>query len=174
MKQSDARRTPILRRVIEGPIYRFSGWLTVISTIAALIIMVLVTADVLMRRFLNMPIKGSYEVSSALLAVLVSCCIAWVMTQKGHIVVDLFTRKYPQRLREVIRGIALLFSLIIVGLISWGCVVFALQEFRIGTKSILIGIPSAPFISVLAFGCAILFLVILVQSINTFVRSKED
>ena len=174
MKQPDARRTPIYRRVVEGPIYRFSGWLTIVSAITVLTIMVLVTADVLMRRFLNMPIKGSYEVSSVLLVVLFSCCVAWVMKEKGHIVVDLITRTYPQKLREVIRGIALFFSLIIVGIICWGCVRFALRDFRIGTESILIGIPTAPFISVLAFGSAILFLVILVQSINTFVRSKED
>lgn len=159
---------------MEGPIYRFSGWLTIVSTIAALMIMVLVTADVLMRRFLNMPIKGGYEIASTLLAVLVSCCIAWVMTQKGHIVVDLITRRYPQRLRGVIRGSALLLSLIIVGIIAWGCVLFGLQEFRIGTKSILIGIPLAPFIFILAFGCAILFLVILVQSISILIRLKED
>lgn len=174
MKQPDTRRTPIFRRVVEGPIYRFSRWVIVISGIAAIIIMVLTTADILMRRFLDMPIRGGLEITSALLVVLGACSFAWIMTEKGHIVVNLVTSKYPQRLRGVILSIALFLSLIMVGLICWGSILFGLQEFRIGEASVLIGIPMAPIIFMLAFGSVLLGLVILVQFINSFTRAKED
>ena len=174
MKQSDARKTPIFRRVVEEPVYRFSRWLIVVSGIAAIIMMVLTTADILMRRFLDMPIRGGFEITSALLVILGSCSFAWIMTEKGHIVVDLFTSKYPQRLRRVILGIALFLSLIMVGLICWGSMLFGLQEFRIGEASVLVGIPMAPIIFVMAFGSALLGIVILIQFINTFARTKEN
>jgi TRAP-type C4-dicarboxylate transport system permease small subunit len=173
MKQSDARKTPIFRRVVEGPVYRFSRWLTVLSAIAALIIMVLVTVDVLMRRFLNMPITGSFEISCALLVVIIFCCVAWVMTERGHIVVDIISSRYPQRLGAVMSTIALFFSMIVVGLICWGSIRFGLDQFRVGEASVLLHLPVAPFIFVLAFGSALLAVVILIQFINSLAGSKE-
>ena len=173
MKQADAEKTPIFRRVVERPIYRFSRWVTILSALAALIIMLLVTVDVLMRRFLNMPITGSFEISTALLVVIVFCCVAWVMTERGHIVVDLITRKYPQRLGAVMSSFALFCSMIIVGLICWGSIQFGLEQARVGEASVLLKLPVAPFIFVLAFGSALLTLVILIQFINSFGGSKE-
>jgi len=172
VKQSDERKTPVFRRVVEGPVSRFSGWVTVVSATAGFIIMVLVSVDVLMRRLLSKPITGSFEICTSLLVVLVSCSIAWVMTEKGHIIVNIITSKYPQRLREVTRSIGLFLGLIVVGLICWASLLYGLQEFRIGDKSNLLGIPLAPFVFVLSFGSALLGLVILVQFINTFTKSR--
>lgn len=174
MKQSDAERTPIFRRVVEGPVYRLSRWVTVISAAAALGVMVLVTVDVLMRRFLNMPITGSFEISCALLVVIIFCCVAWVMTIRGHIVVDIFSHRYPERLGDIIGRIALFLSMIVVGLICWGSILFGLEQYRVGEASVLLRLPVAPFVFVLAFGSALLALVLLVQFINSFIGSKGD
>ena len=65
MKQSDDEKTPTFSRVVTQPVYRFSRWLTLIAGLAAIVIMLLVTVDVLMRRFLNMPITGSFEISTS-------------------------------------------------------------------------------------------------------------
>jgi len=173
MQQSDVGKTPIFRRAVEGPIYRFSRWVTILSAMAALIIMLLVTVDVLMRRFLNMPITGSFEISCSLLVVIVFCCVAWVMTERGHIVVDIITSKYPQRLGVVMSSFALFCSMIIVGLICWGSIRFGLEQARVGEASVLLRLPVAPFVFVLAFGSALLTLVILIQFINSFGGSKE-
>lgn len=173
MKQSDEGKTPIFRRMVERPIFRFSSWLTVISAAAALGIMLLVTVDVLMRRFLNMPITGSFEISCALLVVIIFCCVAWVMTIRGHIVVTIFSNKYPQRLGHVIGTIALFLSMIVVGLICWGSILFGLEQARVGEASVLLRLPVAPFVFVLAFGSALLALVIFIQFINALSGTKE-
>jgi TRAP-type C4-dicarboxylate transport system permease small subunit len=173
VKQSEADKTPIFRRLVERPIFRFSRWVTILSALAALIIMLLVTVDVLMRRFLNMPITGSFEISTSLLVIIVFCCVAWVMTERGHIVVDIITSKYPQRIGEVMSSFALFCSMIIVGLICWGSIRFGLQQYRVGEASVLLHIPMYPFIFALAFGSALLTLVILIQFINSFGWSKE-
>lgn len=174
MKQSEVKKAPTFTRLVQRPVYRFSKWLTIISAIAACTIMVLTTVDVLMRRFLNMPISGSLEISTSLLVVLVFCCVAWVMTKHGHVVVDMISRKYPQRLGDIISGIAHFLSMIIVALMCWGSIKFGLDQASVGEASVLIGLPVAPFIFVLAFGCALLFLVILIQFINVLVGLKED
>jgi TRAP-type C4-dicarboxylate transport system permease small subunit len=174
MKQSDVGKTPIFRRVVERPIYRFSRWVTIFSAIAAIIIMLLVTVDVLMRRFLNMPITGSFEISCSLLVVIVFCCVAWVMTERGHIVVDIISGKYPRRLGAVMSSFALFCSMIVVGLICWGSIRFGLEQYRVGEASVLLRLPVAPFVFVLAFGSALLAVVILIQFINSLSGSRED
>lgn len=174
MKQAEEKRTSLFNRVAIRPVYRFSRWLTVLSALAMVIIMVLTSVDVLMRRFLNKPITGSLEISTSLLIVVIFCCVAWVMTQKGHVIVDIFSDRYPKKVREVITSIALFLSTITVGLICWGSINFGLQQYRIGEVTVLIGLPVAPFIFVLAFGSGLFGLVLLIQFINTFARSKED
>lgn len=136
--------------------------------------MVLVTADVLMRRLLSMPIRGSFEVSTSLLVVMVFCAVAYVMTIQGHVVVDVFTNKYPKSFQRPLSVIALFLSLIIVVLMCWGSILSGLDNYSVGEASVLLKIPVAPFLFIVAFGCALLALVLLIQLIRVFVRVKED
>ena len=142
--------------------------------LASAIVMVLVTVDVLMRRLLDMPIRGSFEVSTSLLVVMVFCAVAWVMVVRGHVEVDVFTRKYPEKFQRPLSAIALFLSLIIVVLICWGSILLGLEQYRVGEASVLLKIPVAPFVFVVAFGSALLALVTLIQFIRVFARVKED
>ena len=174
MKQSNDER-PLIKFAysLERVIYSFSKWLSVLSMIAATVMMFLVTADVFMRRVLNSPILGSYEIGKVLLVIVVFCGIAYVMSVKGHVVVDTLTRLYPKKLQVVIASIAHLLSMAIVALISWQSLMYGLEMLRIGETSVLLRIVFYPFIFVAAFGSAVLFLVILVQFIYTFAGVDE-
>lgn len=145
-----------------------------LSIAAAAIMMTLTTVDVLMRRLANMPIKGSFEVATSLLVVMVFCSVAYVMTVNGHVVVDVFTNKYPKIFQKPLSAIALVLSMLIVALISWGSVRLGMDQYSVGEASVLLSIPVAPFVFVVAFGSALLFLVILVQFIRVFVPVKES
>lgn len=142
--------------------------------LAAAIIMILTTVDILVRRLLNTEIKGTFEICDYLLVVAVFFSVAYVMTVKGHIVVDVFTSKYPQRFSGAISVIASLLSLIMVGMICWGSFRYGLQQFAVGEASPLLGVPAAPFVFVIAFGSALFFLVIIIQFIRIFAKVKED
>jgi TRAP-type C4-dicarboxylate transport system permease small subunit len=142
--------------------------------IAAGIIMTLTTVDILVRRLLDTEIKGTFEICDYLLVVTVFCSVAYVMTVKGHVVVDVFTSKYPQRLYRVISVIALFLSLIMVGLICWGSIRYGLNQLAVGEASPLLNIPAAPFVFVIALGSALFFLVIIIQLIRIFAKVRED
>ncbi len=173
MKQSDVRGTlEKLGLLLERTIYPFSRWISIVSMVASLAMMFLVTADVLGRRFFAAPILGSTEISQRLLAIIIFCAVAWVMTIKGHVEVDIFFRFYPRRLQAVVYSIALFFSLIIVGAISWGSTLNGLNKLQVGETSVLLKLPMAPFIFVVAFGAAVLFFVILVQFIQSIAGRK--
>jgi TRAP-type C4-dicarboxylate transport system permease small subunit len=175
MKQSATRE--FLKKIgfsLERVIYPFSKGISVLSMIAAVVMMLLVTADVFMRRALNAPILGSYEIGKVLLVIVVFCGVAYVMTVKGHVVVDTLARLYPRKLQMAVAGIAHFLSLIIVALISWQSAVYGLEMLRVGETSVLLRILVAPFIFIVAFGSAVLFLVILVQFIYILAGVAED
>lgn len=175
MKQSDTKET--LKKFgfsLERVIYPFSKGISILSMIAAVAMMLLVTADVFMRRALNQPIFGAYEVGKVLLVIVVFCGVAYVMSVKGHVVVDTLVRLYPKSLQRVVTAFAYLLSLIIVALISWQSVVYGMDMVRVGETSVLLRILVSPFIFIVAFGSAILFLVILVQFIYILAGVDED
>jgi TRAP-type C4-dicarboxylate transport system permease small subunit len=159
---------------LERVIFPFSKGIAVLAMIAAVVMMFLVTVDVFMRRALNQPIFGAYEIGKVLLVMVVFCGVAYVMTVKGHVVVDTLARLYPKKLQMAVAGIAHFFSLIIVALISWQSAVYGLEMLRVGERSVLLRILVSPFIFVVAFGSAVLFLVILVQFIYILAGVSED
>jgi TRAP-type C4-dicarboxylate transport system permease small subunit len=158
---------------LERVIYPLSRYLSFVSMIASLIMMFLVTADVFLRRFLNSPIFGAYEIGKILLSILVFCGVAYVMSEKGHVVVDTLTRLYPKRIQRTVYAVSYFLSMIIVALISWQSVAYGLAMLRIGETSVLLRILYAPFIFIVAFGSALLFLVILVQFIYAIAGVDE-
>ena len=175
MKKADANET--LKKLgfsLERVIYPFSKGISILSMIAAVAMMFLVTADIFMRRALNQPIFGAYEVGKVLLVIVVFCGVAYVMSVKGHVVVDTLVRLYPRRLQRVVTAIAYLLSLIIVALISWQSAIYGMDMVRVGETSVLLRILVAPFIFIVAFGSAVLFLVILVQFIYILAGVDED
>jgi len=159
---------------LERVIYPFSRGISILSMIAACVMMFLVTADVFMRRALNQPIFGAYEIGKVLLVIVVFCGVAYIMTVKGHVSVDTLFRLYPRRIRLAVSGIVHVLSLIIVALISWQSAVYGFDMLRLGETSVLLRILVSPFIFIVAFGSAVFFLVILVQFIYTLAGVEED
>ena len=136
------------------------------AMVAAMIMMFLVVADVFMRRFLNMPILGSSEIQRILLTMVIFFSVAYVMSLKGHVVVDTLTRLYPKKLQIIASAVALFLSMLIIAAISWQTTLYGMEALDVGERSVLLRIPTSPFIFVVAFGSAILFLVILAQFLS--------
>jgi TRAP-type C4-dicarboxylate transport system permease small subunit len=125
--------------------------------------MLLTTSDVILRRYFNQPIFGSYEISKVLLAIAIFFGVSIVMKWGGHVNVDILTRLYPRRLKLITCSIGYFLSLIVVGLISWQTALYGIDMVQVGERSVLLRIIVSPFIFVVAFGSAVLFFVILVK-----------
>jgi TRAP-type C4-dicarboxylate transport system permease small subunit len=175
MEQSKNRETvKKIGQALEKVIFPFSKWMSVVSMIASVAMMLLITVDVFMRRLLNSPILGSYEIGKVLLVIVVFFGVAYVMTIKGHVIVDTLTRLYPKKWQIIVSGIANFLSLLIVALICWQSAVYGFHMLEAGETSVLLRILVGPFILIVAFGCAALFLVILVQFIYTLAGIDVD
>lgn len=155
-------------------VYPVSEWLSFLSIISVAAMMLMVTADVFMRRAFNSPIFGTFEITKVLLVIVVFCAVAYVMRFGGHVFVDSLARLYPRKMKIIMTGIAQFFSLIILALICWQSINYGIAMLRVGENLVLLRIPVSPFIFLLSFGYAIFSLVVLVQFIYTLAGVDED
>jgi TRAP-type transport system small permease protein len=168
--------TTAKRAMLERPLVRFaarlanfifplSNRLSIISIIAAAGMMFMVTADVFMRRVFNAPIFGAYDVIKVLLVIIVFCAVAEVMRVNEHVVVDTLVRLFPPNLKRLVTGLSYFLSMVILLAICWQSINYGLAMLRAGENMVLLRIPVAPFIFIVAFGYIVFFLVTLAHFI---------
>jgi TRAP-type C4-dicarboxylate transport system permease small subunit len=133
-----------------------------IAQAAVMGMMLLVAGDIVLRAAWR-PIPGTYDVVGFIGAVLVSFSIAYCAVKKGHISVELLVARFPQRAQAIISTFTGVLSLGIFALITWQCLVLAKDMWQVGQVSMSAHIPFYPYIYGVAFGCALLCLVILVD-----------
>jgi len=157
------RSTMKFASFLAGIVYPVSRWFSYISMAATAAMMLIITADVFMRRAFNSPIFGTFDTIKILLVFVVFCAVAYVMVMKEHIIVDTLSRLYPRILKRIVRGIAYFLSMIILAVICWQTLNYGLSMLRAGERLVLLQIPISPFIFLVALGYAVFFLVVFVQ-----------
>jgi TRAP-type C4-dicarboxylate transport system permease small subunit len=133
-----------------------------IAQAAVMAMMLLVAGDITLRVMWR-PIPGTYDVVGFIGAVLVSFSIAYCAVKKGHIFVELVVARFPQRAQAIVDIFTGVLSLAIFALITWQCLILAKDMWKVGQVSMSALIPFYPYIYGVAFGCALLCLVILVD-----------
>jgi TRAP-type C4-dicarboxylate transport system permease small subunit len=93
--------------------------LTGVVAVVMFAMMMLTTVDVAARALLNMPVRGSYEIVTFLLAILVFASLPLVTWDEKHITVSLFDRWMQQRVRHLLDVLFSALSAVIVGVITW-------------------------------------------------------
>jgi tripartite ATP-independent transporter DctM subunit len=131
------------------------------------LMVLLITADVILRYFFNRPIKGSYELIEFMMATLVFLGLAYTQTKKGHISITLLTAKLPQAWLAIIRSATYLLCLFTFITITWRSIIGAEALRTEGVTSDILLIPNLPFMWVVAFGSALLSLVFLIDTIKS-------
>ena len=129
----------------------------------AVVAMMLLAVGNILLRIVWRPIFGTYDFVRFIGTILVAFAIAYCAVQRGHISVELVVARFPQRVQWIIGGITGILSLGIFGLITWQCLVLANDMWRLGELSMSAHMPFYPYIYGVAFGCALLCLVILVD-----------
>lgn len=132
--------------------------------------MLLIVVDVFLRRVFNHPIMGTFEVVQFILLILVYLGLAFAAAQKAHIGIDLVVARFSERTRAFIDSFTLLLGFGFFALVTWRNILKAGEMLLENETSFLLSIPTFPFYCILAFGCAVLCLVLLVQLIEAIVR----
>ncbi len=123
-------------------IQRVNRWISGIGAIFLIPLMLLTTADVLCRDFLNHPIPGAVELSEYLLSIFILLGLAYAQQAKAHVGVSLFTSRLSQKFQLALTLITTLISLSICAVLTWQGMAVAMEE---RTVSDMLRVPQYPF-----------------------------
>ena len=154
-------------------IQSFSGLVCWVAGFALVGMMLLTSADVV-GRYLGYPIKGTFDIVGLLGAVVVAFPLAYTQVLKRHIATELMAI-YGSRFAQTIASIIVcLLGMGAYIMISWRCFVLGTKFWTVGRVSDTIEIPIYPFVYVVAFGCILNSLVLLVDLYKVFAEPKEN
>lgn len=144
----------------------------ILACVAVIAIMLLSTADVVMR-LLGKPIPGTYELVGFLGTIVVSFALAFTSMEKGHIAVEILVEKLSQRAQLVIEGFCNLTGALLFGIIAYQAVLYALDIKKSGEVSSTLQMPAYPFIFGIAIGCALLCLLLAADFMKSLQRTMD-
>jgi TRAP-type C4-dicarboxylate transport system permease small subunit len=160
------RTTHLLEKALHPTIRVINGAGTVVLGVMVL----LTVADVLLRLFLNRPIRGALEIIEFLMVIVVFSAMAYTGLLRGHIVIQILSSRLPERPRAILDSIADLISIGFCCLIIWQGIAQAQMTRLRNDISGVLSIPVSPFYYVLVLGIALMCLVFLANLLDSVGR----
>lgn len=146
-----------LKRVV-NPVVRIINY--VAAGVLALM-MFITAADVLLRYVFNRPISGTWELTSYMMAVVVSFGLSYCALVKGLISVEVLTMRFSPGVQAVLNCITYFFSFCFFSLVTWQSILYIKLMFESNLVSAVLLIPTFPFIAALALGSLVFTMVLL-------------
>ncbi len=170
---------------LESSIRRLAEYMSFIAGAAIIIMVLLSTADVLLRLgaplyskfkywFLSFiqPIPGTYELVSFLGAVAAAFAMAHTSIKGSHVSVSLLTRLLPKRVRTILQIITNTLALVFFGLLTWRSILYA-EELKLYREvSMTLQLPYYPFVYGVAFASFAMSVVLITYLVNNIKELK--
>lgn len=154
----------MLRRLVE----RLANWMVVVAGLALVAMTAHVTADVIGKYFLSMPIPGTAEVvASYYMIATVFLPLAYIEVHQRPIVVDLVYNMLPGASRPAIDLLGTIVSGLFYGFLAWQSALIAMNAWEIG--EIVEGawrVVVWPSRFLLPFGLALACVVLILRAID--------
>lgn len=117
------------------------GAMQFVAGLALASMMLVTVADVALRFLFNTPVRGTYDLVSVALLVMVMFGIAPVILQGADIVIDLFDRVLPAGVLRVLQSISALGAFCAFLFIGWSMWGPARDAWLYGDRSLELGLP---------------------------------
>ena len=134
-----------------------------VSSVVLFLLMLLTTADVVLRKLANQSILGTVELTEFLLIILIFFIMAQTEIMGNHVKVDLVMVRFGRRTQNVVDTLTQLAGFVLVALITWSSFFYAGKMRAAGEVSQDLWIPVYPFVYVVAVGCLVYCLVLLIN-----------
>lgn len=132
----------------------------------AVLILTGIAAGNMLLRMIYTPIQGSYELVGFFGAVATGFALGYTQIRKDHIIVTMFTDKFPKKVNKVLDGLNYSVNTIFFALISWQTFKWGMKIASTGEISETLKIIYHPFIYCLAFGFAALSFSLIIDFIR--------
>jgi TRAP-type C4-dicarboxylate transport system permease small subunit len=146
--------------------------LIIIGSVALLSLMLIATANVIMR-IAGHPFLGAYELVGFFGAVVAAFALGETQRRKDHIMVDILTRKFPKIIVRIIDILKYIITMIFFAVVSRQVYLKGITIKNCGEVSETLQIIFYPFIFCVSMGFAILSFTILIDLIKSITKKEK-
>lgn len=158
-------KTADLNRKVESRIYPIIRYVDRVTWVVLFIMMIMTITDVFLRKFSNLSILGTVELTELLMIIVVFCSLAECQVHDGHIKVDLVIKRFSPRVQSLFDVFTQSICFLLFSLMTWAIWRHACSMKEWGEVTVDLALPVYPFIYVAVAGCALLALVLLVKAL---------
>lgn len=156
----------VLKRVSRGLDAIIDGLAWIGAGAIAAMVLVVVT-NVVGRYLFRKPLLGAVEMVALLTVVVVFCVLAFTESKRAHIVVDIILSRLPGRAKAMMVSVMCFLGGVFFIIMGWqGWDLMWSNLFPIVRSTGVLSIPFAPFMFVMAFGCLVFGLELLVHAFS--------
>ncbi len=159
--------------ILATGVERVSRLVNWIGAVVLAAMMFLIAADVILRYVFNSPIPGALEVSEFLLIMVLFFGVAYTAVKKGHVPVDLVTSRLPPRAAAILSSGVSFMGILLFALLAWRVVIYAFVIKQTAAVSFILRVPIYPFILIIAFGSALLCVVLFSDLMDSMSRALQ-
>ncbi|ACN15249.1 DctQ4 [Desulforapulum autotrophicum HRM2] len=156
-----------MKRVLAG--------LTTIQTLIAgtfLVVMVVLTTANIVGRQAGMPIRGTFEIMGFLGAAVFGLSLSFSHSKKEHLYVSILFDAFPRKVQQVARAVSNIASIALFSFLGVQLARTGLNLKAVNEVSETLRIPYYPVVLVLAFGVAVLVLLLVYELLTAFGESS--
>ncbi len=151
-------------------LYTFVRILSYIGTSFLIVLVGLSTIDVILRYFFYSPIDGTIEIIELTMVVLIFFSVAYTLSTKSHVKVEVLSAVLKPRGKLVLESIACFNSIVVLLLVIWRSAVFAFETPDI---TVILGIPVAPFAALVPLSCFLMLLLFVRDYLEIVTKSVK-
>ncbi len=148
----------------------FSRAMNRIASVVLFFMMFLTVCDVVGRKLFSHSITGSVELTEFMLVIVVFFSLAHTELKDAHVKVDLITSRLGEVLRIAVEIVIQLIGFLFCALITWSSLLYTKQMWASREVSQDLWLPKYPFVFLVALGCGVLALALLVKFIIALSR----
>jgi TRAP-type C4-dicarboxylate transport system permease small subunit len=137
------------------------------SLVAIVIMMMLTTADAILRYIFDRPILGSMEMTELLMVSIAGLSLAWCTLKSGHIRVDIITNMFSKKTNRTIDVVNYILTGGICAFIVPALINRYIEGEKLDLRTYVLHIPEGPFVLLLSFGYLLTFLVLIVKIVKS-------
>ena len=132
-----------------------------LSGIGIVTMMVVVCAEVILRKIFNSPITGAYDIVKCSSAITICGALPYTTAVKGHVAIEYFYLKLSKGKRLIVEAFIRLISIVLFGFFSWYSIQHGKSLRRSGEVLLTLEVPVFWIPWVIAFSCGIVILVLI-------------
>ncbi len=150
-----------------------SHWVNWVAGVGLVAMLGLIVADIIGIKFFRHPIPGAIEMVAFLGVVVTAFAIAFTQVRRGHIQVEFFVMRLPQRAQAGVTALVSLLGIALFGLLAWQSYDFGRTLQVTGTVSMTQRIPFYPFVYAIAFCCLPICLLLVVDFLKSVTKAVK-